>query len=97
MTMKHCTKFQVSLIGHLGNSGDVSTINFTPSTPLGTIVTQRKIIGSSCPDNMHIYNVTNDNKAYRLTDKDIKTMSLPGTEEKGINIGAFVHAYTIQN
>jgi hypothetical protein len=38
---------------HLG--GEVSTSYFKPSTHLGfTNITQSKIIGLSCPDNMHI-------------------------------------------
>ena len=52
MIMKHLTKFQVSMISHL--RGEVSTSYFTLSTPLGSTITQRKIIGTSCPDNMHI-------------------------------------------
>jgi hypothetical protein len=46
-------KFQVSLISHKG--GEVSISYCILSTPLGSTTTQRKIIGSSCPDNMHIY------------------------------------------
>jgi hypothetical protein len=42
-----------SLISHL--RGEVSTSYFTSSTPLGSTITQRIIIGSSCPDNMEIY------------------------------------------
>jgi hypothetical protein len=53
MIMKHCTQFQVPMISHL--KGEVSTSYFKPSTPLGSTITERKIIGSSCPDNMHIY------------------------------------------
>jgi hypothetical protein len=53
MIMKHYTEFQVSMINHQG--GEVSTSYFKPSTTLGSTITQRKIIGSSCPDNMHIY------------------------------------------
>jgi hypothetical protein len=30
--------------------GEVSTDYFTPSTPLESTITQRKIIESSCPD-----------------------------------------------
>jgi hypothetical protein len=50
--LKHCTKFQVSMISHL--RGEVSTSYFKPSTPLGSTITH-EIIGSSFPDNMHIY------------------------------------------
>jgi hypothetical protein len=47
------TKFQVSTICHLG--GEESASYFKPFTPLGSTMTQRKIIAFSCPDNMHIY------------------------------------------
>jgi hypothetical protein len=40
-------------IGDLG--GEESTSYFAPSISLGSTITQRQIIGSSCPDNMHIY------------------------------------------
>ena len=58
MIMKHCTKFQVSIISHL--RGEVSTSYFTLSTPLGSTITQRKIIGSS---SLTICTTTNDNEA----------------------------------
>jgi hypothetical protein len=51
--MKHLTKFHVSMISHL--RGEVSTSYFTPSTPLWSTISHRKSIGSSSPDNMHIY------------------------------------------
>jgi hypothetical protein len=54
--MKHSTKFQVSTTSHLG--GEESTSYFKSSTPLGSTITQRKIIGSSCPDNMHMKHCT---------------------------------------
>jgi hypothetical protein len=47
MAMKHCTKFQVSLISHKG--GEVSISYFILSTPLGSTIIQRKVIESSCP------------------------------------------------
>jgi hypothetical protein len=55
MAMKHCTKIRVSLIGHKG--GEVSILSyFMLSTPVGSTITQRKVIESSCPKNMHMYN-----------------------------------------
>jgi hypothetical protein len=51
------------MISHL--RGEVSTSYFTLSTPLGSIITQRKIIGSSCPDNMHIYCIVQSFKSLR--------------------------------
>jgi hypothetical protein len=53
MTMKHSTKFKVFMTGHGG--GELRTNYFTPFTFLGSTITQRKMNGSSCPDNMHIY------------------------------------------
>jgi hypothetical protein len=53
MAIKYCTKFQVSLISH--KEGEVSISYFILITPLGSTITQRKIIESSCPENMHIY------------------------------------------
>jgi hypothetical protein len=41
------------MISHL--EGEEGTSYFTTSTPLGSTIIQRKIIGSSCPENMHIY------------------------------------------
>jgi hypothetical protein len=41
------------MISHL--RGKKSTSYFKPSTPLGSTITKRKIIGSSCPHDMHIY------------------------------------------
>ena len=58
MAIKHCTKFQVSLISHKG--GEVSISYFILSTPLGSTITQRKVIESSCPK---ICTCTNDNEA----------------------------------
>ena len=51
--MKHCTKFQGYLIAHV--EGEVFTSYITHSTPIGSTTTWRKIIGSSCPENIHIY------------------------------------------
>jgi hypothetical protein len=53
MAMKHCTKIQVSLISH--KEGEVSVSYFILSIPLGSTITQRKVIESSCPKNMHMY------------------------------------------
>jgi hypothetical protein len=47
MAIKHCTKFQVSLVSHKG--GEVNISYFILSTPLGSTITQRKVIESSCP------------------------------------------------
>jgi hypothetical protein len=48
------TLYKVSSI-HSGIYKDKWTQDIlTPATPLGSIITHRKIIGSSCPDNMHI-------------------------------------------
>jgi hypothetical protein len=58
MAMKHCTKFQVSLISHKG--GEVSIGYFILSTPLVSTIIQRKVIKSSCPK---ICTCTNDNEA----------------------------------
>jgi hypothetical protein len=52
MAMKHCAKIQVSLISH--KEGNVSIRYFILSTPLGSTITQRKVIESSCPKNMHM-------------------------------------------
>jgi hypothetical protein len=47
---------------HVSTLLSISEYNLlTPSTPLGSTITHRKIIGSSCPDNMHI---PNDNEAF---------------------------------
>jgi hypothetical protein len=53
MAMKHCTKFQVSLFSRKGE--DVSIRYFILSTSLGSTITQRKVIESSCPINMLTY------------------------------------------
>jgi hypothetical protein len=53
MGMKHCTKFQVSLISPKG--GEVSISYFILSTPPGSSINQRKVIESSSPKDMHIY------------------------------------------
>jgi hypothetical protein len=53
MAMKHCTKFQVSLNSHIG--GEVSISYFILSTPVGSTITEGKIIESSSPENMHIF------------------------------------------
>ena len=58
MAIKHCTKFQVSLISHKG--GEVNISYFILFTPLGSTITQRKVIESSCPK---ICTCTNDNEA----------------------------------
>jgi hypothetical protein len=50
---QYFTKFQDFLIDNVGE--EVNTSYFTPSTPFGSPITQREIIGSSRPDNMHIY------------------------------------------
>jgi hypothetical protein len=55
------------MISHLRE--EMSTKYFTPSTPLGSIITQRQIIGSSHPDKLldppivTICTFTNDNEA----------------------------------
>ena len=53
MAMKHCTKFQGYLIAHVER--EVFTSYITHSTSVGSTTTWRKIIGSSCPENIHIY------------------------------------------
>jgi hypothetical protein len=57
-TVKHCTKFQVSTISHLG--GVASTSYFTPCTPLGSTITLRKI---NDPPVLTTCTFTNDNEA----------------------------------
>jgi hypothetical protein len=59
MTMKHSTKFQVSTISHLG--GEESARYFKSSTPLGSTITQRKIMD---PPVLTICTFTNDNEAF---------------------------------
>jgi hypothetical protein len=59
MIMKHCTKFQVSMISHL--RGEVNTSYSKPSSPLWSTVTQRKIIN---PPVLTICTSTNDNEAF---------------------------------
>jgi hypothetical protein len=51
--LQHCTKIQVSVISH--KEGEVSISYFILSTPFGSTITQRKVIESSCPKNMHTY------------------------------------------
>jgi hypothetical protein len=53
MAMKHCTKFQVSLISHKG--GEVSISYFILPTTLGSTITQGKVTEYSCHENMQIY------------------------------------------
>jgi hypothetical protein len=59
MAMKHCTQFQISLISHKGR--EVKINYFILSSPLGSTITQREGIESSCPK---IYTCTNDNDLF---------------------------------
>jgi hypothetical protein len=53
MAIKHSTKFSVSLISN--KRDEVSMSYFILFTPLGSTITQKKVIESSCPENTHIY------------------------------------------
>jgi hypothetical protein len=91
MTMKRCTKFQVSQIGHLQR--EESTSYFTPTTyhPSGS-----RIIGSSCPNNMQIPQLTikcctkyqvSDQPSRRKSELNYFTSSTPlrSTKEKKVD------------